>query len=1003
MKKQLLILLGLLFYIPILAQGVSGKISGKVTDKDTGEPLIKATVRVEGSKIGTLTDLNGNYTLLNVPVGTVKMRASYVGYSDIIVDGVTVSSGGSVKVDFALLTKERITDVVEIRATRPLVEVTATTKSMVISQEQIENAPVRGAQAFVGLQAGVIQDQRNPNNISIRGGRTGEVAFYVDGILQNNPFNNTFTGSVSNDALQEITVQSSFDAEFGNAASGIVNVSTKEPSVEKYSVNFHGITDAFLPKQSLGSTSLSGYGYNLANVSLSGPVLPSIKSLSFYGLFELLDQGNRVPTAGFGVLPGFEQRQYNSVFKFNYDIGGGASFKLGGNLTRTEGRGFNPVTGILNFDETRSGIDFNVFLRRDEQGNPVRYETVRYGTPGTNTQHQQYAENTVTQLYGRYTQTISAKSYIQLQAQYSRTLTELMDFTYRRDFASYEAAFNDVPNPVDDFGLIIRPGRPNRQYRKQLIDFWEARGDYELQVGEHNIKAGGQFRYHTYRDASFDPSQSRFQDQQWYFIGYSPEDFNFAPLTAWYNSAIATQSTIDPNTGLPVVSTYRVRDNRELFDPRIDNARRPIIASGYIKDRYTIKDFNINFGVRFDYLNSNTSAISDLVNPISNVPVEILPGDTATQREINFTDNSAILVVQPRISFSFPISERTVFHAQYGRFAQLPQLQFLYDSKQQSIRNLPSGSSTSANPNLQAQITNTYEIGVQQQLGTATAIDITTFYKENSNLVQVLRVQTPTIPVLYYGNFDFGTIRGFDVTVRSQRFNYLNLSASYTLQFAGGTNTDPNRINEFFRRNSNAEFAPTAVAALDFNQQHTGNINIDYRIPFNDQQMPGFARGWGVNALFTFNSGRPYTPRFRNYDPVLETGVAISSAFKNTSYTPFNFQLDMKIDKQLKLFNTVNTTIYLWGINVLGTRNVVDVWATTGQPDDAGYSGSEAFRQRFLQILTRDFGSNYAAILTPVEITSLEQAYREQYNARQRTPDFFGVARQLRLGLMIGF
>jgi outer membrane receptor protein involved in Fe transport len=1006
MMKKLLMLAVLAWTIPlsIAAQGVAGKITGRVIDQATKEALIGASVRVVGTKQGAVTDVNGNYTILNVPIGTYRMRASFVGYTDASTENVRVSGSLTTRSDFSLGTQDKLGNVVDVVATRPLVEPSATTKTMIITQEQIQNAPVRGAQAFVGLQAGVIQDQRNPNTIYIRGGRSGETAFYVDGILQNNAFNNTFTGNVSNDAIQEISVQSSFDAEFGNAASGIVNISTKEPSSEKYNINFHGITDAFLSQQPRNSTAFGGYGYNLGNVSIGGPLFPRYRDLSFYGLFEVIDQADRVPTAGFGILPGNELRQYNSVFKLNYDIGKGASFKVGGNITRSEGRGFNPVGNIFNFDEVRSGADFNVFLRRDENGNPLRYETVNYSEPGTNTIHQQYSENTVTQLYGRYTQTISAKSYLQIQGQYSRTLTELMDYTYRRDFASYEAAFQDVPQPNDDFGLLIRPGRPSRQYRKQLIDFLELRGDYELQAGEHNLKLGGQFRYHTYRDASFDPALSRTADQSWYFIGYSPEDFNYAPLTAWYNSAEATQSSIDPSTGLPVIQTYRVRDNLQNFDPRVDDARHPIIASGYIKDRYSIKDFNINIGVRFDYLNSNTSAIEDLADPTRTVQVARLPEDTVSQTEIRYTNNSSLLVIQPRVSFSFPISEQTVFHAQYGRFAQLPQLQFLYDSKQQNIRNIPSGSATSANPNLQAQITNTYEIGFQQQLGTSTAVDITTFYKENSNLVQVIRlIRSNGNPIQYYGNFDFGTIRGFDVTLRSQRFDYLNISASYTLQFAGGTNTDPNRFNEFFRRNGSAELAPTATASLDFDQRHTGNINIDYRIPLEDKSVSGFLRGWGINGLFTFNSGRPYTPANRDFDPIFQTGVSVSSGFKNTSFTPLNFQLDMKLDKRFSLFNSINATVYLWAINVIGSRNVVDVWATTGLPDDAGYTGTEAFRQRFLGILTRDFGPNFATVLSESEIASLQTKYTEQYNARQKPPDFIGIARQFRIGLMLGF
>ncbi len=967
-----------------LAQSVSGKLTGKVTDAETGEPLIRASVRVEGTKIGAVTDLEGNYTILNVPVGVYRVKTSYIGYTDVTVEGVKITSNLTTRLDFSLGTKAKETAVIDVIADRPLIEPSATTKTMVISSEQIQNSPLRGVQGFVGLQAGVIQPEGS-GTIYMRGGRSGEVAFYVDGILQNNPLNNGFAGNVSNDALQEIVVLSSFDAEFGNAGSGIVTTTTKDASTDKYSINTHLISDAFLPKRSFGTNQFGGYGYNLGNISVGGPLIPGFKDLSFYGLIEYQNLTDRDPRQGFGVLPGNDLEQFNGVYKLRYELGNGIDLKFGGNFTRTASRNANDQ-GQLN---QRSAITENSDFIRDENGNIIDIGFFdRDGIPGTNTAHQQRDETSVDQVYLRYTQALTAKSYFTIQGQFLRQFTETMDNTFRRDFHSYKAQLDSVPSAFDAFGFFINTGRPLRGYSRELIQYFEVRGDFETQINEHNLKAGGQFRYHTYKFGFFDPSvDPRATVNTINFIGYTPEDFGFEPLTTWYNSFTSTNRQLDPVTGMPlVVGGERVRDSN-IFDPRVDGTRNPIVASAYIKDRYGIKDFNMNVGLRFDYLDANTQAIN-LENPLND------------DGSINFGNNRTIFVLQPRISFSFPVSEQTVFHAQYGRFAQMPQLQFLYDSRNTSAQRLR-GQGIGRNPNLEAEITDSYEIGFQQMLGDATSIDVTAFYKETSNLLQTIRIVLDNGFVLnYFGNADFGTIRGLDVTIRSNRFNNLNLSAAYTLQFAGGTNTDPTRFAEFFRRNSDAESAPTAISALDFDQRHTGNIQVDYRIGLNDKSMPEVLRGFGANLLVRFNSGNAFTPVFAEFDPVTQSGVSVARAFKNTAYTPWIFRVDLRVDKDFRLFDKLNTKVYLWALNLLGNENVVNVYRTTGQPDNGGWSETAEFRQDFESTI---LGRIASFARTPERDAEIERKYREHYRARERNPFFFGAAQQIRLGLMLGF
>ena len=102
MFRKLLTTFISLFLLPVLLLAQDGKLRGKVTDKESGEPLIGANVLVEGSTLGASTDINGEYTILSVPSGTYSLKASYIGYSPVTIANVRVNSTLTTTQDFGL-------------------------------------------------------------------------------------------------------------------------------------------------------------------------------------------------------------------------------------------------------------------------------------------------------------------------------------------------------------------------------------------------------------------------------------------------------------------------------------------------------------------------------------------------------------------------------------------------------------------------------------------------------------------------------------------------------------------------------------------------------------------------------------------------------------------------------------------------------------------------------------------------------------------------------------
>ncbi len=263
----------------LLWAGETGRITGRVVDAETGEPLIGVNIIIEGTDLGAATDETGSYLIFNIPPGTYTVVASYIGYQTVRKTGVLVIPDQTTTVDFKLRPTVIEVGPVEVRAKRDVVVRTAVQTTRVISSKEFDRLPVQTLTGLVALQAGVTTADGYTH---IRGGRFGEVATYVDGINTQDPFYGISYASPSRDAIQEVIVLTGgFDPEYGQAMSGVIQVVTKEggtkPGVEgalRYT------TDAIFPTTALN------YGYKYWQGHISGP-LPGIKKSGYFISGEL--------------------------------------------------------------------------------------------------------------------------------------------------------------------------------------------------------------------------------------------------------------------------------------------------------------------------------------------------------------------------------------------------------------------------------------------------------------------------------------------------------------------------------------------------------------------------------------------------------------------------------------------------------------------------------------------------------------------------------------------
>lgn len=219
--------------------GQTGKIAGRVIDAETSEPLYGVNIILQETSLGSATDLEGDYMIFNIPPGTYSLQISMLGYQKVTMTSIRVSVDRTTRLDFKLTsTTLNLGNEITVEAKKELIQKDLTSSSLSVSAEEIQGMPVESFNDILQLQAGVTVDSRG--EFHIRGGRSTEIAYLVDGVSVTDPYSGRMAVTINQDAIEELKVISgTFNAEYGQVMSGIVEVVTKEPET-KTRVGFSG-------------------------------------------------------------------------------------------------------------------------------------------------------------------------------------------------------------------------------------------------------------------------------------------------------------------------------------------------------------------------------------------------------------------------------------------------------------------------------------------------------------------------------------------------------------------------------------------------------------------------------------------------------------------------------------------------------------------------------------------------------------------------------------------
>jgi outer membrane receptor for ferrienterochelin and colicin len=970
------------------ADAQTGKLTGVVTDAQSGVPLEGAQLILQGTGITALTGSNGRYFLVNVPPGTYTVLVRRIGYTSAEVRNVFIQIDVTRTVDVELSPTGAIgvEEIVVSAEEVPLVQPGVTGTGSNIRAEEIEALPVTNIQGVLALQQGFIavpqntdiisfsETRRNPiTPVRVRGGRGGETLSMIDGI----PVNNFVFGGpafdITNEAVEQVDFQrGGFEPQYGNALSGIINIATRE-----------------------GGTNLAG-ALNYQTSAIGGALGSEPDELSDFNLFQ-----------GYlsGPIPGTSQR---------------LRFMAAGRLSSGADR-------VLEFDDDVARASGRLPDKPPFEANPLGRDLY----PG----HRAFGYDNISDLTGKLTYYFTPTAKLSVEGiRYERQRLPFdFDWMLTGFFPLDAPAVDNLDDSLNTAGggIITQPQLGNAQYYDVVQGSIFAERTLFAAKWDHTL---GRWAYKA-RAGRFEQSRQTCSFWQGLCLGSRFADYNFndqfvAPIKASIHPTAGTE-TIYGGEDLSTTSvsmdiqgqatdhhaiqfggSYQKHDltyeewlnvgtNEVLVVPSYYKAK-PWEAAFYVQDKIEYDFLTVKLGMRFDFgkaggpmfvnprdpTNGTTAREECEANPDSYTFVNAGTGETvsgfdacAQNRDLmaaatavaagdDFVQSGTRTQFSPRIGVSFPLSERSMVFFNFGRYSQNPLYNNVYSNTGigsvagdelgvcDSTAVIPGTTQCYpiiynewavtpflGNPTLLIEKTTSYEMGFATEIGDQFALQVTAFSKDQFGLTGVRAGgQSPSGQVYFdvggtYGtsiynyvvmvNQDFQTVRGFELNLRRRLFNYWGFNINFGFQQATTNAAAPEVEYQRTEQEGDPQNLKEITSEVDIPMSF--NASLFFRVANEDATGVGLLDAVLRNSNMTFSlsarSGFPYTPTL-TFQGTGNNG----QLDQNSGRAPGVFNVDLLAGKDFNLTNM------RWGLfvrvsNLLDTKNCNQVYASSGSCD----------------------------------------------------------------------
>jgi hypothetical protein len=891
----------------MLAQG-RGKIAGVVRDAETKEPLIGANVFVQGTNLGSATDVEGQYAILNVPPGRYTVLASMVGYGRVEVNEVQVNIDLTTSLDIELKPAAIELGTVVVVAKPPVVVKDRTETFTSVSAREVTTAPVEGLRQILELSSSV---QRNPNGtISIRGSGSYEVNFMIDGVSQmtsstgipgfaaalGDKANNTWKYDFNPLGVQQLQlISGGFSAEYGNAQAGVVKVVTKEGGDR-----LRG--EVRVEYRPPGQYHWGDYIYNTNSIEWQrwGTLEQwrrNIDSLTIVQTYQ-------VPPDSVDIW----RRLMHQVWVQNHTPGPANQLGAYDYRAFSYRRIIFGIGGPLGNDASR----LRFHLSGEHRENPTRIPTVEK-----------------VQVYDNYTLTLVYQPAIGHKLkfgglyQYYRggLYSGSEDIRWAGRDASYKYyLITDSPRDEHTLSQSVTwtwTFSPQAFLETQLTHQYER----NVLLVEPVPQRASTWRDNVYRNIwyQFPGPWDEGYRTIFSFTTFNQQDFrsHFYGLTSNFTAQLTRNNMLKAGVQL----NYWDMFNSAVYSSFAANAfisrtgfaeyytALPYYFAAYVQDKMEYEGMVANLGVRVDGYNFNTDMPYDRFNPLYIAEGAEAVGDPRTTRP------KTHVRVSPRLGLSFPIGEATAFRLQYGHFVSMPLFSQAY------TRTNELGWASYGNADLGPKKTINYEFGLQHSLGGTHRLDLVAYYNDRVSQIGTVQIRAQSGAIrrnkfyTSYDNNQFGSTRGIDVTLEKVAPGRWNYRATYsfsrtTLGFYGPRrlfSPDPNDP-----RNYQDPYAPNDFLSGD-DRTHGLRALISYSTE-KDEGMEVFGlkpfSEMTISATYTAQTGTPYT-----YVPSYD--VLYNAYVKDQVNNNRRFPLESKVDANITKWLRIGSTSVLLGIRIV--------------------------------------------------------------------------------------
>lgn len=879
----------LILAVTAAAAAQSGTLIGNVHDAATGEALPGVNVILKGTYYGAATDINGKFKINGISAGNYNVDISLIGYKTVQFTGIEIISGKTkeldVKLEETVLTLDQ--DVVVV-GEKPLMDVEETQSKKDISKEDIENSIVENITDVVTQQAGIV---KTDNTIHIRGGRSYENAFLLDGVNVQDPLSGTGFGlQLSANAIEEVEViTGGFNAEYGQATSGVVNVKTREGG-EKYSgyVSYK--------RDDLGNISSPHvFNINIMEANLSGPepltskLLPAIGiqipgELSFFGSFHAgfsdgITQGYYKPTADQLYSSTFGGTRFAPEAENSWFWLGKLSYKYSPTLKFVYS--YNQSVDI---NQNSQSLQTNLEYVEPSPGYQYEFQNI-LGQANTFTHNNEYHSFNITH-------TLNAKTYYELK--FSHFYTNLRadanghnwyDYTEPKDIVNFPIEYYNTNR--DTIGVIPGDG------------FWD--------VGNPST-----WRDHFFSESSIKGDITSFFDEKNKF-------------KAGFNLQFQEMQVVE--IVKPWVGTLGL--NNDIYHVF------PAQGAFYAQDNINFSGMILNFGMRMDYWFPGKYVDDAVDNPdvitIPDVVRERYKEDTFGW----FGGRRFKARLSPRLGISHPVSDNQTLFFSYGHFSKWPNPQFVYAKL--SPLNAQSSFQKFGNPDLNPETTVAYELGLKTQFSNDDVLKVTAYYKDifdyvttRSAMISSARFATQSF--ITYVNSDYARSRGLELEYKKRIDKWFTGDASVSYAIITTKSSSPDEGVLVARGDLNEKITEDYA---NWDRPLTINLTTNFYVE-KDNALFGFGNGildnYNLYLRFFFESGKRYTPAVFTGSYTTD-GRAEYNTIPNERNTKLGdnwFWIDLNFERYFDI-NNLKFSVFVEVNNLLDTQNSAIINPVTGK------------------------------------------------------------------------